>query len=262
MSNTLWLINPHKRGTTGEKASMKKARTAKQIAATKKMLAARKKSLAAKAKTYAENPVKPLQKSLKLGDSKQPRTYTMKAKNGKKTTVTYKRNPISTNKTVQRGKGMLMENVKPAAMGAAAALGFDIVWGKMTFIPASLRAGNLKYPVKLLAALGLGIAAEKFLPKEHQKHVTTLVRGPLTVILHDAAKEFVQSKYPSLALAAYEADQMAEILEDARLNGYAYEENYQLEQPQLAETLQLQGINHDSGYAPFYAQPQYDGVAY
>ena len=259
MSNTLWLINPHTRGTTGRAAKManaKKPRTAAQKRATAALVAFNKKRRAAAG--YASNPVKPLQKNLALGDSKQPRTYTMKAKNGKKTTVTYKRNPISKNASVQRGKGMLVENLKPAALGAGAALAFDIVWGKMSFIPASLRAGNLKYPVKLLGALALGVAAEKFLPKEHQKHVTTLVRGPLTVIMHDAAKEFMQSKYPSLALAAYEADQMAEIMHDMQVNGYdepsyAFEQQPQIEQ--VSENLELQGLG-------LLNMPQYDGVAY
>lgn len=250
MSNTLWLINPHQRGTTGAKASMKKERTAAQKAATKKMLAARKKSLAAKAKTYAANPVKPLQKSLKLGDSKQPRTYVMKDKRGKKTTVTYKRNPIDT----KRAKGMLTENIKPAAVGAIGALGIDIIWGKLP-VPASLRSGMIKYPVKAALAIGLGMMAEKVLPKDMQKHAVDVVRGSLTVILHEAGKGMIQQKYPTLALAAYEEDELAEILADEQMNGYYYVD----EPNNMGETLRLEGLPQNTSH---FNVPQYDDISY
>lgn len=227
-------------------AKATKPRTAAQKAATAKLVAFNKKRHAAvgkAAKKYASNPVKPL----------KSRTYSKKAAPKK----TYKRNPIGSNASVQRGKGMFEENIKPAAMGAAAAIGFDIVWGRMTFIPANLRAGNLKYPVKILGALALGVAAEKFLPQQYKRHATTLVRGPLTVIMHDAAKDMMQTMYPSLSLAAYEEDQMAEILHE--MNGYDDEDGIEYEQQpaltQVGESLELQGLNA-------FGMPQYDGVAY
>lgn len=241
MSNTLWLINPHTRGTTGRAAKManaKKPRTAAQKAATAKLVALNKKRRAAASSTTATAP-------------KAKRTYAKAAPK-----KVYKKNPISRSASVQRGKGMFAENVKPAAIGAAAALGFDLVWGRMTFIPASLRAGNLKYPVKLLGALALGVAAEKFLPKQYQQHATTLVRGPLTVILHEAGKNMMQSMYPSLALAAYEEEQMAEIMHDMQVNGYDEVIPYQPQQiEQVSENLELQGLG-------VLNVPQYDGVAY
>ena len=227
-------------------ANAKKPRTAAQKAATAKLVAFNKKRRAAvgkAAKTYATNPVKPL----------KSRTYS-KAAAPKKT---YKRNPIGSNASVKRGKGMFEENIKPAALGAAAAIGFDIVWGRMTFIPANLRAGNLKYPVKLLAALGLGVVAEKYLPQQHKHHAVTLVRGPLTVIMHDAAKDFMATAYPNISLAAYEEDQMAEILYE--MNGYDDDDGIEYEeQPaitQVGEYLEVQGLNA-------FGMPQYDGVAY
>ena len=257
MSNTLLLINPHKRGTTGRAAKManaKKPRTAAQKRATAALVALNKKRRAGV--VYQKNPT---QKSL-FAESKAPakkaRTYVMKdAKGSRKTTVTYKRNPLP-----PRAKGLFQENIKPSALGAAAALGFDLVWGRMTFIPPSLRAGVMQYPVKLIGAIALGMAAEKFLPKEYQKHATTLVRGPLTVIMHEAGKKFIQDKYPSLGLMAYEEDQLAEILHESQMNGYAYEENYQLQPNTMGETLQLQGLG-GLGASPLYV-PQYDDVAY
>ena len=226
-------------------ANAKKPRTAAQKAATAKLVALNKTRRAAAGKTakvYASNPVKPLKK----------RTYSKAAKPKK----TYKRNPIGQSAAVKRGKGMFEENIKPAAMGAAAALGFDIVWGRMTFVPANLRAGNLKYPVKALAAIGLGVAAEKFLPKQHKHHAATLVRGPLTVIAYEAAREFMAATYPKLSLGTYEEDQMAEIIHE--MNGYDDEEqayDYQPAITQVGESIELQGFSSHS-------LPQYEGVAY
>lgn len=249
MSNTLWLINPHTRGETGRAAKManaKKPRTAAQKAATAKLVAANKKRRAAAGKTVAA-PAK----------AKAKRSYA-KAATPKKV---YKRNPIGSNASVKRGKGMFEENIKPAAMGAAAALGFDIAWGKLTTkigLPTNLITGTMQYPVKALAAIGLGMAAERFLPKQHKHHAVTLVRGPLTVILHDAAYSFTKANYPSLGLAEYEDhQQMAEIMHE--MNGIEDEVEY-YEEPQttVGETLRLQGLSEASS---LYV-PQYDGVAY
>lgn len=225
-------------------ANAKKPRTKAQKDATAALVAFNKKRHAAAGKTTAAAPAK----------AKAKRSYS-KAKPTKKI---YKKNPISQNASVKRGKGMFEENIKPAALGAAAALGFDIVWGRMTFIPANLRAGNLKYPVKLLAALGLGVAAEKFLPQKHKHHAVTLVRGPLTVIMHDAAKDFMQTTYPNIALAAYEEDQMAEIIHE--MNGVdddiGFYDQIQAHQPQAIENMgERMDLNE-------FAVPQYDNVAY
>ncbi len=230
-------------------AKATKPRTAAQKAATAKLVAANKKRRATASKATA-------------APAKAKRTYA-KAAPAKKV---YKRNPIGNSAGVKRGKGMFEENIKPAAMGAAAAIGFDIVWGKMSFIPANLRAGNLKYPVKLLGALALGVVAEKYLPKQHKHHAATLVRGPLTVIMHDAAKDFMATAYPSLHLDAYEADQMAEILhemngyDDEDMNGYDDDSGVEFAPQQhitqVGETLQpLQGFSSSN-------LPQYDGAAY
>lgn len=225
-------------------ANAKKPRTAAQKAATAKLVAFNKKRRAAAGKTVAAAPAK----------AKAKRSYSQAAPAKK----VYKKNPISQSASVKRGKGMFEENIKPAAMGAAAALGFDIVWGRMTFVPANLRAGNLKYPVKALAAIGLGVAAEHFLPKQHKHYAATLVRGPLTVILHDAGKDMMQSMYPSLALAAYEEDQMAEIIHE--MNGVEDDDapipySGQQSITQVGENLQLQGFSSHS-------LPQYEGAAY
>ena len=119
----------------------------------------------------------------------------------------------------------------------------------------------MQYPVKILGVLALGVAAEKLLPQQHKHHATTLVRGPLTVIMHQAGKAFVQQKYPSLGLMAYEEDQLAEILHDQQLNSY-YDFDQQQAIETMGENLYLNGLEQEQADSvPFYV-PQYDGVAY
>lgn len=226
-------------------ANAKKPRTKAQKDATAALVAFNKKRRAAAGKTTAAAPAK----------AKAKRSYSQ----AKPTKKIYKKNPISQNASVKRGKGMFEENIKPAALGAAAALGFDIVWSKAATkigLPPSLITGNMQYPVKLLAALGLGVAAEKFLPKQHKHHAVTLVRGPLTVIMHDAAKDFMQTTYPNIALAAYEEDQMAEIIHE--MNGVDDDIGF-YDQPRAPQAIENMGERMDLNE---FAVPQYDNVAY
>lgn len=255
---TVWLINPKGRGDKGRTATMsnpkKKPRTDAQKAATAKMLAANK----AKRKAATGH----------AAPKKAKRTYTKKAASSAKKVV-YKKNPLPprARKQVDHAKNILEDNLIPAAIGAGGALAFDIIWGKLPISP-KLRAGNLKYPVKVLGALALGMAAEHLLPESQKHHAVTLARGGLTVILHDAAKDFMASTYPSLHLAAYEEETLAEIMQ---LNGYqdalddavGVRQIEALPEPELGdgeelgESLELQGLS-----AAFYNQPQYADAAY
>lgn len=198
---TVWLINPKGRNEKGSTTTMSKTKTAgrtpAQIAATKKLVAMNK------ARAAGKTPAKP---------AKAKKTYTKSAPTKAKA-KTYKRNPLPPRVKAHAAEagGILQANLIPAAMGAGAALGFDLIWGKLP-IGDKLRTGNLKYPVKIIGALALGMAAERLLPDEHKHHAVTLARGPLTVILHDFGKDFVAKNYPTLTLAAYEADALAEIM--------------------------------------------------
>lgn len=218
-------------------AKAKKPRSEAQIKATEKLVAFNKKRRAAAAKTAA----KPA--------TKKARTYTVS--NATSKPVRYKRNPIDT----KRAQGMLTENIKPAAIGAVGALGIDLVWGKLP-VPTSLRAGVVKYPVKAALAIGLGMIAEKVLPKAQQKYAVDVVRGSLTVIMHEAGKGLLQSRYPSLALAAYEEDELAEIMADEQMNGFYESPEYE----GMGEVLQLEGLAPNA--TPDFYVPQYEGVSY
>lgn len=151
---TVWLINPKGRKEKGETTTMsntntKKARTPKQIAATKKLVALNK------ARKAGKTPAKP-------AAAKPKRSYAKQAAKPA-TRKTYKRNPLPPR--VKEAGGILQQNIIPAAMGAGAALGFDLIWGKLP-ISDNLRAGKLKYPVKVIGALALGMLAERLLPAE------------------------------------------------------------------------------------------------
>ena len=242
---TVWLISPKGRKEKGETTTMsntntKKARTPKQIAATKKLVALNK------ARKAGKTPAKP-------AAAKPKRSYAKQAAKPA-TRKTYKRNPLPPR--VKEAGGILQQNIIPAAMGAGAALGFDLIWGKLP-ISDNLRAGKLKYPVKVIGALALGMLAERLLPAEHKHHAVTLARGPLTVILHDAGKDFMAKNYPSLTLAAYEAETMAEIMEE----GYQVLPAPQEQAQPVGEALEFT-MNSLEGLGNWYKQPQYAEAAY
>lgn len=243
---TVWLINPKGRKEKGSTTTMSKTKTAgrtpAQIAATKKLVALNKARKADKAPAKSAAP-------------KAKRAYSKAATPAKKV---YKRNPLPPRVKAGMGEagGILQTNLIPAAMGAGAALGFDLIWGKLP-IGDKLRTGNLKYPVKVIGALALGMAAERLLPEGHKHHAVTLARGPLTVILHDFGKDFIAKNYPSLTLAAYEADALAEILE-------AEQPVQALPAPVesgVGEVLDLR-MNTVDGLGNWYAQPAYADAAY
>lgn len=243
---TVWLINPKGRKEKGSTTTMSKTKTAgrtpAQIAATKKLVALNK------ARAAGKTPAKP-------AAAKPKRSY---AKDAPAKAKTYKRNPLPPRVKAHAAEagGILHANLIPAAMGAGAALGFDLIWGKLP-IGDKLRTGNLKYPVKVIGALALGMAAERLLPEGQKHHAITLARGPLTVILHDFGKDFMAKNYPGVTLAAYEADALAEIMET--------------EQPVQAlpapvesgvgEVLDLR-MNTVDGLGNWYAQPNYADAAY
>lgn len=171
---TAILINPHTRGTTGRKAT---TTTKGKTMAKAKRNTARKATTARKTTTTAK-----------------PR----RAKARRAVTVSYRRNPLPA-----RAKGIVAENIKPAAIGAAGALALDVIVSKLP-IPASLKTGPANYAARAVGAIALGMIAEK----AGLKHDTavSLSRGGLTVVLHDAGKAVMRAQFPKLALAAYEEE--------------------------------------------------------
>lgn len=178
MSPTI-LINPHTRGTTGRKATIKGKTMAKA-----KRKTARKATTARKTVTTTAKP--------------------RRAKALRRTVaVTYRRNPLPA-----RAKGIVAENIKPAAIGAAGALALDVIVAKLP-LPATLKTGPANYALRAVGSIGLGLLAEKVGKLKHETAVS-LARGGLTVVLHDAGKALMRAQFPALALAAYE-EELADI---------------------------------------------------
>lgn len=179
--STAILINPHTRGTKGRKATITKGKTM----AKAKRKTARKATTARKTTTTT---------------SRKPR----RAKARRRTVaVTYRRNPLPA-----RAKGIVAENIKPAAIGAAGALALDVIVAKLP-LPATLKTGPANYAIRAIGSIGLGMLAEKVGKLKHETAVS-LARGGLTVVLHDAGKALMRAQFPALALAAYE-EELADI---------------------------------------------------
>lgn len=244
---TVWLINPKGRKEKGSTTTMSKTKTAgrtpAQIAATKKLVALNKARKADKAPAKSAAP-------------KAKRAYSKAATPAKKV---YKRNPLPPRVKAHAAEagGILKANIIPAAMGAGAALAFDQVWGRLP-ISDKIRANpNLKYPVQVIGALALGMAAERLLPEGQKHHAVTLARGPLTVIMYNFGQAFLSKNYPNLTLKGYEADALAEILE-------AEQPVQALPAPVesgVGEVLDLR-MNTVDGLGNWYAQPAYADAAY
>lgn len=173
---TAILINPHTRGTTGRKAT---TTTKGNTMAKAKRTTARKATTARKSTTTA----KP-----RRAKARRPATI-----------IKYRRNPLPA-----RAKGIVAENIKPAAIGAAGALALDVIVAKLP-IPASLKTGPASYAARAVGAIALGMIAEKVGKLKHE-HAVSLARGGLTVVLHDAGKALMRAQFPALALAAYEEE--------------------------------------------------------
>lgn len=94
------------------------------------------------------------------------------------------------------GRGFMGHTLMPAAMGAAGALSLDILMGFLP-IPAALTTAPAKYLVKGAGAVGLGIAAGYIVAPATAHQLTV---GALTVVIHEALKNTLQTAMPSLQL--------------------------------------------------------------
>lgn len=204
----VWLINPHKLGTTGEKAM---ARTAKKKPAAKKRTDAQK---AATARMIAANKARRKKTTAKaLAKAKAKRRSYSRAAAAPATKRRYKRNPIAKTGLV----GEVLHGIAiPAAIGAGGALAIDAAWGNLKVIPVSMRTGKIKYLAKGALGIGAGLLMGK-VSKKLKSYGMQLAVGTLTVQAHEAASELIKSKFPNLGLAGYDDEELAAIIDE--LNG-------------------------------------------
>lgn len=95
----------------------------------------------------------------------------------------------------------VMPTLKAGAIGAAGAIGLDVLWGQGSkYLPASIAGSPLaQYAAKLAGAILVGIVGGKVLRGRGRD----LAVGAATVVLHDAAKAQLQASMPSLPLGEY-----------------------------------------------------------
>lgn len=131
---------------------------------------------------------------------KKRRSYARNPVNTRRARVSRKARRASTGRRYRRNPARrtnpLMDQVMNAAMGATGALGLDVIMGAVP-LPPQLKTGMAKHATKGLVAVAAGMMGAAFLPRGMAEKFTD---GALTVVLHDAMREQVQTFAPNLTL--------------------------------------------------------------
>lgn len=129
--------------------------------------------------------------------NKRKRNPTAKRRSTRSVTRRYKRNPA---RRMAMG-GIINQQVIPAATNATGALALDIIWGFLP-IPINIKAGPMKHVAKGAGAIVMGMVAQNVVRPATAK---ALSQGALTVVMHDAMREFAQRMLPNVPLGYYSA---------------------------------------------------------
>lgn len=98
--------------------------------------------------------------------------------------------------------GYVKNTIIPAGIGAAGALGLDVLLGVLP-IPVALQSPTLRPVLRIAGAIGLGYLASMVAGKSIGEQVTA---GAITVTLYDVLKGVVQQAVPSIPLSGYDYD--------------------------------------------------------
>lgn len=105
------------------------------------------------------------------------------------------------NPTVRGFVNQLQPMVKNGIVGAAGALGLDVLLGFLQpKLPAQLQSGYGLTAAKVLGAIGVGMIANI---AGLRGRGNALALGAMTVVLHDELKKLAQAQFPGLALGEY-----------------------------------------------------------
>jgi len=96
----------------------------------------------------------------------------------------------------------VQSTLMPSAIGAAGALGLDILLG-FAPLPAALKTGPMRPVIRIVGAVGIGLLAGMVTNKRIGEQVGA---GALTVVLYDTLKGFVQTNMPTLKLGEYDEE--------------------------------------------------------
>lgn len=176
------LVNPRRRS--------RKTRSAAQKAATRKMIAANRSRRSGGHHT-----------ARRKGRGKMPAALAHYwASHGRKTNPSrrrrssYRRNPIGFDL-----QGFMSKEVGPAMIGAAGALGVDMLIGMMpTIVPVQFQTGLMRKVAQLAGVLGMGALAGAVVGKRAAESITA---GGVTVVLYDMVKGFLVTSFPTLPLS-------------------------------------------------------------
>lgn len=161
----------------------KRRRSAAQKAATARMLAARRAK-------YSHNPSprKRRHSRRKMHHNPSARHHVKRAYHRiRHHARRYRRNPSPR-------LGGLGNMLMPAVYGAGGALAIDLVTGYLP-LPLAIKVSPARHLIKGLLAVGMGMVFRGRIGSE-------MAKGGLTVALHDAAREAVQTFAPSVQLGA------------------------------------------------------------
>lgn len=91
--------------------------------------------------------------------------------------------------------------LKAGAVGAAGAIGLDLLWGYgKSMLPASIAGSAIaQYAAKLIGAILVGMIGNQVMRGRGRE----LAVGATTVVLHDAFKAQLQTTFPTLQLGEY-----------------------------------------------------------
>jgi len=119
----------------------------------------------------------------------------------RKLTATFRRRRRHHNPSFRGTLSGAVPMLKEGFVGAAGALGLDLLWGYgKQYLPTSIAGSPLaQYAVKLAGALAVGMIGNKILRGKGR----AMAVGATTVVLHDALKAQIQSSFPSIQLGEY-----------------------------------------------------------
>lgn len=109
----------------------------------------------------------------------------------------YRRNPAVRGFDIQR---FASQTLMPSAVGAAGALGVDLLLGFLP-LPPALKAGPMRPVVRLAGAIGVGMLAGMIASRQTAEQVTA---GAVTVVLYDTMKGLLTQMMPQLPLGQYD----------------------------------------------------------
>jgi hypothetical protein len=180
----LMLINPRKRRRKSKsKAVRKNPRKRRTMTALQRKYFGNRK--------HKRNP------TVAKKSSKRRRRYAVTAKKSRR----YRRNPSGGRFNMQTfSRNTLM----PSAIGAAGALGLDILMGFLP-LPPAMKVGPMRTVIKIVGAVGVGMLAGTFVKRSTAEQIAA---GAITVALYDTLKGVVQTAMPTLSLG--EADVFSE----------------------------------------------------